>query len=115
MFKALIWKKRNEKWKIQRELLGITKKSFTDYHKNFRNNTSTRSANNNIRNRNRDFIYINPFNDFRNFKLQKDFLFILFSSSNFLHSGPFFKHLEANDFINYNSPSSIDISLFFNV
>ncbi|CAB5192257.1 unnamed protein product [Rhizophagus irregularis] len=115
IFKFDIWKKRNEKWKLQRELMGITKASFKDYHKNLRDKVTTRTSHNNTRRREREFIYINPFNDFRNFKLQKDFLFILFSSSNFLHSGPFFKHLEMNDVVNYNSPLPIDIPLFYNV
>lgn len=64
MFKTRIWKIRNEKWKIQREFMGLTKKSFKDYHKTYRNNMPTRLLNNNNRRRDRNFIYINPFNDF---------------------------------------------------
>lgn len=41
----------------------------------------------------RDYVYTNPFNDFRNFKTSLDYLFILYTSSNFLHSGPFYNHL----------------------
>ncbi|PKK75231.1 hypothetical protein RhiirC2_773865 [Rhizophagus irregularis] len=109
-----IWKKRNEKWKIQRDLLGLSKKSFKEYHQTFRNNSLSQSSSRNRHRTIRDFNYVNPFNNFRNFKLSKDFLYILFSSSNFLHSGSFFTHLEANDIINYNSPSSTDICLFYN-
>ncbi|PKK57645.1 hypothetical protein RhiirC2_797668 [Rhizophagus irregularis] len=96
-----IWKKCNEKWKFQRDLLGLTKTSFKEYSQNFRNNVSSQSS---------------PRNNRRlELKSQKDFLFILFSSSNFLHSGSFFTHLEANDTITYDSPSYTDISLFYNL
>lgn len=40
------------------------------------------------------FEYVNPHHDFRNYKINVDYLYILFSSSNFLHSGPFFNHLD---------------------
>ncbi|PKY50670.1 hypothetical protein RhiirA4_467264 [Rhizophagus irregularis] len=109
-FKSVIWKSRNEKWKHLCDVLGLTKQSFKDYRKNLKSN---RNHNNDIRpsdftldpRRNREFGYISPFNNnFRNFKLEKDFLFILFTSSNFLHSGPFFSHLECNEFIDYSSP-----------
>ncbi|PKY33184.1 hypothetical protein RhiirB3_451909 [Rhizophagus irregularis] len=115
LFKMNIWKKRNDKWKIQRDLLGLTKKSFKDYHQTYRHNPSAQPSSRNRQRNIRDFNYINPFNSFHNFKLSKDFLYILFSSSNFLHSGPFFTHLEANDEITYNSPLSIDACLFYNV
>ncbi|CAB5196506.1 hypothetical protein RhiirA5_415138 [Rhizophagus irregularis] len=110
-----IWKKRNEKWKIQRDLLGLTKKLFKDYHQTYRNNPLSQPSSRNSQRNICDFNYTNPFNSFRNFKLSKDFLYILFSSSNFLHSGPFFTHLEANVDITYNSPSSTDVCLFYNV
>ncbi|PKY17728.1 hypothetical protein RhiirB3_430406 [Rhizophagus irregularis] len=115
LFKMNIWKKRNEKWKIHRELLGLTKKSFKEYYQTYRHNPSAQPSSRNRQRNNREFNYSNPFNSFRNFKLSKDFLYILFSSSNFLHSGPFFTHLKANDDITYNSPSSIDVCLFYNV
>lgn len=59
--------------------------------------------------------YINPYNDFRNFKQHRDFLYILFSSSNFLHSGPFFKHLECTEIIDYSSPTCTDAQFIYNV
>lgn len=37
---------------------------------------------------------VNPHHDFRNYKSNMDYLYILFSSSNFLHSGPFFDHID---------------------
>lgn len=43
-----------------------------------------------------DWVYVNPLNNFRNYKNHNDLLFIIFSSSNFLHDGSFFTHL--NDF-----------------
>ncbi|PKK57024.1 ribonuclease H-like protein [Rhizophagus irregularis] len=94
---------------------GLSKKSFKEYHQTFRNNPLSQSSSRNRQRIIRDFNYINPFNYFRNFKLSKDFLYILFTSSNFLHSGSFFTHLEANDTINYKTPLSTDICLFYNV
>ncbi|CAB5095998.1 unnamed protein product [Rhizophagus irregularis] len=116
-FKSNIWKLRNEKWKALRDELNITKKSFKDYRKNFineRRNIGTSSVpNSSNRQHDREYGYINPFNDFRNFKLDKEFLFILFSSSNFLHSGSFFSHLECNDFLDYSSPvCSFDYNIY---
>jgi hypothetical protein len=119
LFKSNIWKSRNSKWKILRSELGLSKSSFKTYYKDFKQSgtpSDTRHDNQTPRReRERDSIYVNPFNDYRNFKLQKDFLFILFTSSNFLHSGPFFKHLECNDYVKYLPPNNIDISLFYNV
>lgn len=94
-------------WDLQKIPLKIIKKSGTAVIDN--NNTyRTKRVHNHI--------YTNSFNDFRNFKLQKDFLFILFSSSNFLHSGPFFNHLECNDRVYFSSScNSNNISSFYNV
>jgi hypothetical protein len=109
----------NERWKILRNELGLTKQSFKDYRKNLiaarNNNVALPSAFTINRQRDREYGYISPFNNnFRNFKLEKDFLFILFSSSNFLHSGPFFNHLECNDFINFSSPvCSLNYSIYY--
>lgn len=87
--------------------MGLTKNDFKKYshvHRQTRNSRAdVSSTNTHIRNH-RDHNYINPYCDFRNFKLHKDFLYILFSSSNFLHSGSFYTHLEPNDFNNYTSP-----------
>ncbi|PKC05193.1 hypothetical protein RhiirA5_378822 [Rhizophagus irregularis] len=105
-FKSDLWKLRNEKWKLLRTELGLTKKSFLNYRKNITSDPlvihdiTPLDSRRNPRKR-KIFTYTNPFcNNFRNFKLEKDFLFILFTSSNFLHSGPFFNHLECNDIIN---------------
>jgi hypothetical protein len=118
-FKNNIWKKRNAIWKTVRSDMGLTKASFKNYYKLNRksnNNLSDSSSSSNLNTqRHVDIGYINPFNDFRNFKLQKDFLYILFSSSNFLHSGSFFKHLECNDFIKYSSPICNDNYFIYNV
>ncbi|PKK65029.1 hypothetical protein RhiirC2_786709 [Rhizophagus irregularis] len=57
--------------------------------------------------------YISPFNDFRNFKLDKDFLFILFSSYDFLHSGAFFTHLDGVQYVdNLSYNSSLNYSIY---
>ncbi|CAB5181195.1 unnamed protein product [Rhizophagus irregularis] len=112
LIKINIWKARNQKWKALRDAWGITKKSFTKYRDIFSRNQRTAAALKRpvVIDNNRDMErgYINPFNDFRNFKLDKDFLFILFSSSNFLHSGSFFSHLDEvfsfNNVIINNSP-----------
>ncbi|PKY57390.1 hypothetical protein RhiirA4_478427 [Rhizophagus irregularis] len=120
-FKTVIWKLRNEKWKALRDQLGLTKQSFKDYRKNLKTN---RNNNNEVvpsdfilnPRRYREFGYINPFNNnFRNFKLEKDFLFILFTSSNFLHSGPFFSHLECTEFIDYSSSACVLNYAIYNV
>ncbi|PKY17509.1 hypothetical protein RhiirB3_430153 [Rhizophagus irregularis] len=112
LFKSNIWKIRNQKWKVIKSAMGLTKLSFKNYHKNFKDfNNPVTDANTSRRIRRvQDHIYTNPHNDFRNFKLDKDFLFILFSSSNFLHSGPFFKHLECNDRVTYLTSSNLDNS-----
>ncbi|CAB4435335.1 unnamed protein product [Rhizophagus irregularis] len=110
LIKLNIWKTRNQKWKLLRDAWGITKKSFTKYREIFSRNQRTAATFNRPitidNNRDLERGYINPFNDFRNFKLDKDFLFILFSSSNFLHSGSFFSHLDEvfsfNNVIDYN-------------
>ncbi|PKY59297.1 hypothetical protein RhiirA4_481908 [Rhizophagus irregularis] len=98
LIKVNIWKARNQKWKLMRDAWGITKRSFTKYQDIFPRNERAAAAFNRMldidNNREMERGYINPFNDFRNFKLDKDFLFILFSSSNFLHSGSFFSHLD---------------------
>ncbi|PKK71530.1 hypothetical protein RhiirC2_778276 [Rhizophagus irregularis] len=97
-FKIEIWKYRNQLWKTTRDAWDINKKSFIKYRETFTSDQRVAvaiSRTQNINN-NRDLKrgYINPFNDFRNFKLDRDLLFILFSSSNFLHSGAFFSHLD---------------------
>ncbi|PKY59604.1 hypothetical protein RhiirA4_482478 [Rhizophagus irregularis] len=99
LIKTEIWKTRNQLWKIQRDNWGLSKKNFTKYRELYtRSQRAIAAANRpliiNEHNSIHERGYINPFNDFRNFKLDKDFLFILFSSSNFLHSGAFFSHLE---------------------
>ncbi|PKK77326.1 hypothetical protein RhiirC2_771468 [Rhizophagus irregularis] len=89
-FKIDIWKYRNQLWKTTRDAWGLNKKSFVKYREIFTSDQRTAAvfSRTQIINNNRDLErgYINPFNDFRNFKLDKDFFFILFSSSNFLHS-----------------------------
>ncbi|PKY41145.1 hypothetical protein RhiirA4_454666 [Rhizophagus irregularis] len=98
--------------------MGLSKRSFKNYHKDFprSNNNQAGIIDSTIHTRrNYENIYVNPYNDFRNFKLHKDFLYILFSSSNFLHSGPFYKHLESNNVINYTSPICIDDNFIYNV
>ncbi|PKY57665.1 hypothetical protein RhiirA4_478875 [Rhizophagus irregularis] len=102
IIKTDLWKVRNQLWKTQRDVWGITKKSFIHYRELFTRTQRVSAAisRTSVINNNRDLErgYINPFNDFRNFKLDKDYLFILFSSSNFLHSGAFFTHLEGVSF-----------------
>ncbi|PKY59553.1 hypothetical protein RhiirA4_515610 [Rhizophagus irregularis] len=110
LIKMNIWKARNRKWKLLRDAWGITKSSFTKYREIFSRHQRAAAALNRTlvvdNNREMERGYINPFNDFRNFKLDKDFLFILFSSSNFLHSGSFFSHLDEvfsfNNVVNNN-------------
>lgn len=118
-FKSVIWQARNSKWKNLRSELGLSKASFKTYYKDFKhlgasNNDDIRQEDHSNR-RARGSTYVNPFNDYRNFKLQKDFLFILFTSSNFLHSGPFFKHVECNNYINYPSHDHRLTSSIYNV
>ncbi|CAB4403686.1 unnamed protein product [Rhizophagus irregularis] len=119
MIKMDIWKFRNQIWHTRRENWGISKKTFTKYRELYTRSQRAMAATsrtiipiNEDHNNERERGYINPFNDFRNFKLDKDFLFILFSSSNFLHSGAFFTHLEGGSNFNnvlYNSFSDFII------
>lgn len=106
----------NEIWKEKRKDWSLDKKAFTNYRKNHGPNTDNLGVshtNGSHNNHDREYGYISPFNDFRNFKLEKEFLFILFSSSNFLHSGSFLSHLKSNDFIDYSSPiCSLNYSIY---
>lgn len=52
------------------------------------------------------FEYICPELAYRNFKTSLDYLFILFSSSNFLHSGSTFDHM-----INALARDNLDLSV----
>lgn len=65
-----------------------------DYSKNYHtscvNNISTLSVR---QHSSHNWDYVNLFYNFRNFKLSMDYLFILFTSLNFLHSSPFYAHL----------------------
>ncbi|POG81469.1 hypothetical protein GLOIN_2v1868257 [Rhizophagus irregularis DAOM 181602=DAOM 197198] len=103
-----IWKVRNNIWKTIRSDWGLTKKHFIKYRETFLTELRTLAA---VRRtdppipNDRERGYINPFNDFRNFKLDKDFLFILFSSSNFLHSDTHVYSLCCSFFLSYcNAP-----------
>uniref|UniRef100_U9UF10 Uncharacterized protein n=1 Tax=Rhizophagus irregularis (strain DAOM 181602 / DAOM 197198 / MUCL 43194) TaxID=747089 RepID=U9UF10_RHIID len=82
LIKIHIWKARNQKWKALRDVWGITKKSFTKYRDIFSRNQRIAAAFNRpvVIDNNRDMErgYINPFNDFRNFKLDKDFYLFYF-------------------------------------
>lgn len=97
LFKTNLWKLRSLKrkaWKIEHN---ITKLDFTHYrqrHLPSRDLTSDDldSSDTEPPRRRRTplpFNYTNPQNDFRNYKTDLDYLFFLFSSSNFLHSGSF--------------------------
>jgi ribonuclease HI len=100
-FKSKFWKQRSLLWKAWKADNNITKNDFKNYRRNvrdcssvFNNTIPTPSVNPRKRRRNEDdFLYVNPQHDFRNYKNTKDLLMILFSSSNFLHSGPFFDHI----------------------
>ncbi|PKK76469.1 hypothetical protein RhiirC2_707376 [Rhizophagus irregularis] len=91
-------KYRNQLWKTTRDAWGLNKKAFLKYRELFTSDQRVAAiiSRTQVINNNRELErgYINPFNDFQNFKLDKDFLFILFSSSNILHSGAFFSHLD---------------------
>ncbi|UZO02767.1 uncharacterized protein OCT59_021246 [Rhizophagus irregularis] len=111
-----IWKVRNNIWKTIRSDWGLTKKHFIKYRETFLTELRTLAA---VRRtdppipNDRERGYINPFNDFRNFKLDKDFLFILFSSSNFLHSGAFFTHLDGVQYVdNLSYRSLLNYSIY---
>ncbi|CAB4436858.1 unnamed protein product [Rhizophagus irregularis] len=122
MIKMDIWKFRNQIWHTRRENWGISKKNFTKYRELYtRSQRATAATSRTIipinedHNNERERGYINPFNDFRNFKLDKDFLFILFSSSNFLHSGAFFTHLEGGSNFNNVLHNSFSDFIIYNV
>ncbi|CAB4433699.1 unnamed protein product [Rhizophagus irregularis] len=85
-FKNDIWKVRNKRWKNRRSELGLTKRDFINYRKNFPSSSNTNvvgSVPNRQITRSNEHGYINPYNEFRNFKQHRDFLYILFSSSKF--------------------------------
>lgn len=95
-FKKDTWKIRNAKWKTLHSDMALSKALFKTYYKTFHNsnnNLSGSSSSNANTRRSYEYGYINLFNDFWNFKLQKEFLYILFSSLNFLHSGTFFLNI----------------------
>ncbi|GET64968.1 ribonuclease H-like domain-containing protein [Rhizophagus irregularis DAOM 181602=DAOM 197198] len=94
--KSNIWKVRSNIWKDWKSANGLTKNDFKNYTKNFhRNNQQTSSDEFMLRREVRHRTtreYVNSHFDFRNYKNHTDLLFILFSLSNFLHSGPFYNH-----------------------
>ncbi|PKC66601.1 hypothetical protein RhiirA1_459506 [Rhizophagus irregularis] len=87
---------RSNIWKDWKSANGLTKNDFKNYAKNFhRNNQQTSSDEFMLRREVRHRTtreYVNSHFDFRNYKNHTDLLFILFSLSNFLHSGPFYNH-----------------------
>lgn len=94
--KSNIWKVRSNIWKDWKSANGLTKNDFKNYAKNFRRNNQQTSSDEfmprrEVRRRTTR-EYVNPHFDFRNYKNHTDLLFILFSSLNFLHSGPFYNH-----------------------
>jgi hypothetical protein len=94
--KTHVWKLRSQEWKNWKTIHGVTKEDFKKYRQRYKN-TSNLPTSSSLHRRDprrvRSAIYINPQNDFRNYKNERDLLFILFSSSNFLHSGPFYDHI----------------------
>lgn len=90
--KLHVWKPRSSLWKQWKQNHHLTKKDFKDYSKKFSRHVTLPRPLPRPRSR-APSEYVNPLADFRNFKLSSDYLFILFTSSNFLHSGTFYNHL----------------------
>lgn len=112
-FKKKLWKFRNEKWKSWRDAKGLTKRSFKIYSQLFgqRNQQHMPDVRTQPRRRKRSskvHVYSNPQWDFRNYKNHQDFLFILFSSSNFLHGSPFYSHIDLLTSFNIDDLKIID-------
>jgi hypothetical protein len=118
-FKSNIWKLRSDKWKEWKHLNGLTKHSFKTYSQTFRTCDRTTLVRDEPRARrtrlHRPHIYTNPHWDFRNYKNHRDLLFILFSSSNFLHSGPFYSHLDVLSTQNINDLHQNDYNFISHV
>jgi hypothetical protein len=101
LFKSELWQPRNILWKNKRDQMGLTKDSFRNYRKDHASNDAHNirpSNSRTVRHNNTSPYFSSCIEDFRNFKLQSDLLFILFSSSNFLHSGSFYSHLNNSEF-----------------
>jgi hypothetical protein len=98
-----IWKTRNDLFKQWKNANNISSKSFKNY-KRTSHNTSINSQNRSRARRDAYWTYSNPFNDYRNSYLPSD-LWIRFTSSNFLHNGPWCNALDFNvndiDFFSY--------------
>ncbi|PKY44393.1 hypothetical protein RhiirA4_458686 [Rhizophagus irregularis] len=67
-FKNDIWKVRNKRWKNRRSELGLTKRDFINYRKNFPSSSNTNvvgSVPNRQITRSNEHGYINPYNEFQ--------------------------------------------------
>ncbi|PKY53935.1 hypothetical protein RhiirA4_472439 [Rhizophagus irregularis] len=89
----LVWKLRSSTWKTWKLANGITKKQFKLYRQR-RTPPMSPSRRRSARHF-RSCEHRNSFtNHLRDYDNRADLMFIILSSSNFLHSGPFFHHID---------------------